>query len=208
MFENRRDANLPLQPDTSHAYPGPMPVSAHDVAAELRKRIPGLGVKKLHKLLYYSQGHHLATFGRPLFVETISAYDMGPVVGVLWRAEKDGDPPPPGQARMGEAELNTIGYVASRYGALSATDLEHLTHSETPWQRANATRRPGGRVRIENQWIEEYFRTAGAADAGEDEIVLDSDEVAKMLAGAELRRHEPRTPDDLEKLRAMIAGRG
>lgn len=207
MFE-KRAMDIHLQPGGSPAYPGPMPVSAHDVAAELRKRIPGLGVKKLHKLLYYAQGHHLATFGKPLFTETISAWDMGPVVGVLWRAEKDGEEPPPGHARMGEAELNTIGYVASRYGALTATDLEHLTHSETPWQRANTTRRPGGRVRIENGWIEEYFRTAGAADAGEDNFVLDSEEVAKMLAGAEQRRHEPRRTDDLDKLRAMIAGRG
>ncbi len=184
-----------------------MSVSAHDVARELRERIPGLSVKKLHKLLYYCQGHHLATFGRPLFVETISAYDMGPVVGVLWRAEKDGAPPPPGEARMGEAELNTIGYVASKYRRLSATELEHLTHSETPWQRANATRRPGGRVRIENEWIEEYFRTCGAAGAGEEDLALDSAEVAKVFAGAEQRRHEPRVPDDLDKLRSMIAGR-
>jgi uncharacterized phage-associated protein len=40
-------------------------------------------VKKLHKLLYYCQGHHLATFGLPLFDESISAWDMGPVVGTL-----------------------------------------------------------------------------------------------------------------------------
>lgn len=67
--------------------------SAHDVAIELRRRLPGLGVKKLHKLLYYCQGHHLATFGRPLFNETISAWDMGPVVGALWFAEKEASSP-------------------------------------------------------------------------------------------------------------------
>ncbi|MGQ0776145.1 MAG: hypothetical protein ACT4NY_17255 [Pseudonocardiales bacterium] len=42
-----------------------MTLSAHDVAAVLRDRLPGLGAKKLHKLLYYCQGHHLATFGEP-----------------------------------------------------------------------------------------------------------------------------------------------
>jgi hypothetical protein len=46
-----------------------MPVSAHDVAAELRARQPGMPVKKLHKLLYYCQGHHLAVHGEPLFRE-------------------------------------------------------------------------------------------------------------------------------------------
>jgi uncharacterized phage-associated protein len=54
-----------------------MPVSAHDVAAVLRARQPGMPAKKLHKLLYYCQGHHLAVFDEPLFAETVSAYDMG-----------------------------------------------------------------------------------------------------------------------------------
>jgi uncharacterized phage-associated protein len=44
-----------------------MAVSARDVAAALRERLPALGKVKLHKLLYYCQGHHLATFGVPLF---------------------------------------------------------------------------------------------------------------------------------------------
>src|SRR5947207_14369309 len=105
-----------------------MRVSAHDVAVVLRERLPGLPVKKLHKLLYYCQGHHLAAFGEPLFGETISAWDMGPVVGTLWKQEKDGEPAPVparagagvgvGAARLSEAELNTVGYVVSRYGGL------------------------------------------------------------------------------------------
>jgi hypothetical protein len=40
-----------------------MAVSAHDVAAEIRRRQPSVGTKKLHKLLYYCQGHYLAAFG-------------------------------------------------------------------------------------------------------------------------------------------------
>jgi hypothetical protein len=71
-----------------------MVLSAHDVAAELRRRMPGLPTVKLHKLLYYCQGHHLADLGEPLFAETVTAWDMGPVVGELRRAEKDGETPP------------------------------------------------------------------------------------------------------------------
>lgn len=88
-----------------------MTVSAHDVAAELRKRLPDAGVKKIHKLLYYCQGHHLAHFGVPLFREQIAAWDRGPVVVDLWREEKYNEPAPE-PAAMGEGELNTIGYVA------------------------------------------------------------------------------------------------
>jgi hypothetical protein len=48
-------------------YPATMTVSAHDVAAVLRERLPGLPTLKLHKLLYYVQGHHLAALDAALF---------------------------------------------------------------------------------------------------------------------------------------------
>ena len=60
-----------------HAGRG-VPSRAADVAAELRRRLPGIGAKKLHKLLYYCQGHHLADIRHPLFIESIAAWDMGP----------------------------------------------------------------------------------------------------------------------------------
>lgn len=160
-----------------------MTVSAHDVAAVLRTRLPGLPVKKLHKLLYYCQGHHLAAFDEPLFSETISAWDMGPVVGSLWSEEKRGDRPPDGIS-LNEASLNTIGYVLSRYGALTGQDLENLTHVETPWQLADSRRALGGSVRIEREWIRDYFRTAGAAAGEQDGLPLDSAEVTDWLAGS------------------------
>ncbi|MER5647276.1 type II toxin-antitoxin system antitoxin SocA domain-containing protein [Streptosporangium sp. NPDC002524] len=199
-----------LHPTGHETYPDAMPASAHAVASALRERLPGLTTKKLHKLLYYCQGHHLAAFGKPLFSETISAWDMGPVVGSLWREEKDsgpggipveGDPPP-----LGESELNTIGYVISRYGALSGQDLEHLTHSESPWQRADSQRRPRESARIEPAWIEEYF--ASAAGDEDDDVVLDSDEVTKWLSDAKERLADPLQPDDLDALRAKLAARG
>lgn len=185
-----------------------MPVSAHAIAAALRERLPGLATKKLHKLLYYSQGHHLATFGVPLFSDTISAWDMGPVVGSLWREEKDGAPHEGSLPELGEAELNTIGYVVSRYGALSGQDLENLTHCETPWQRANDQRRPRESVRIEPEWIEEYFAGPGADDSADEGAVLDSSEVTRWLSDAEQRRSIPSQPDDLSELRAKLAARG
>lgn len=133
-----------------------MPTSAHAVAAELRARDPGLGKLKLHKLLYFCQGQHLASFGQPLFTETISAWDNGPVVGALWYVEDRGIDPPAG-LELGEAELNTVGYVVSRYGALSGLDLIHLTHSEDPWRRADRDRVPGTSEPIELSWIQSYF---------------------------------------------------
>lgn len=72
---------------------------------------------------------------------------MGPVVGNLWRAEKQGDVSRV-HREMDEAQLNTVGYVLSRYGALTGGDLENLTHSEEPWQLADSGRRPGESARI------------------------------------------------------------
>jgi uncharacterized phage-associated protein len=95
-----------------------MTVSAHDVSAELRRRLPSVDTKKLHKLLYYCQGHHLAVVGEPLFTEPVAAWDMGPVVERLWRDERYGLEPPPA-SELDEAGLNTVGYVLSRYGAPS-----------------------------------------------------------------------------------------
>jgi uncharacterized phage-associated protein len=183
-----------------------MPVPARDVAAALRARLPGLGTVKLHKLLYYCQGHHLATFDEPLFPETISAWDMGPVVGTLWHAERDRVPPASDDSQPGELNegaLNTIGYVVSRYGALTGKDLENLTHSETPWQTANRIRQPGGRVTIRPEWIRDYFRTDGNPAAGEDETPLDSEAVSEWLASAEEPSPEPDRPDDREAILAM-----
>lgn len=195
------------------SYPAPMPVSARDVAAALRERHPGLPRVKLHKLMYYCQGHHLASFGEPLFTESLSAWDMGPVVGTLWFTEKEEGPARAGR-ELGEAELNTIGYVLSRYGALTGRDLQHLTHSEEPWRLADAGRAPHTSVRIESGWIERYFRTA-EGEIDEDDVVLDAVAVREWLQDAGSRRDAPARPDDpheqvarVEELRARIGLRG
>lgn len=182
-----------------------MPVSAHDVAGALREKIPGLATKKLHKLLYYCQGHHLATFGVPLFGESISAWDMGPVVGRLWHREKEGAPSPPPE-ELDEAQLNTIGFVVSRYGQLTGRDLEHLTHSEEPWRRANADRLARASNPIRRSWMQEYFASAFDSD-DDDEGMLDSTSVVSWLKDADARRHDELGPDSPEAVRARLVDR-
>jgi len=177
-----------------------MSVSAHDVAAALRERLPGLPTKKLHKLLYYCQGHHLAATGEALFTETISAWDMGPVVGNLWYEERSGDARP--GAPLSESQLNTVGYVVSRYGRLTGRDLEALTHSESPWQRANELRLPKTSSRIELSWIREHFRVTAAPD--EDEMQLDSAEVIMWLEGAQTRRGDELRPDSRTEIATRL----
>jgi uncharacterized phage-associated protein len=178
-------------------YSLPVPVTAHAIAAELHARRPGLGKLALHKLLYYCQGHHLATFNQPLFDEPISAWDHGPVVGEVWYAQDRGTKPP-ASPELGEAQLNTIGYVLSRYGGLSGQDLMHLTHSEDPWRLADANRKPGTSNRIEQSWIREYFL------ANRDNQGLDKSQVDALLSDAESRRDLPGRPDDPAKIAERI----
>jgi uncharacterized phage-associated protein len=176
--------------------------SAQDVAGELRRRLPGVGVKKLHKLLYYCQGHHLAALGSPLFVESVSAWDMGPVVGALWHAERHGDPPPTGDD-LSESELNTLGYVISRYGALTGADLERLTHGETPWSDADRGRTPGTSTRIPNDALERFFRRQDGDE--EQETPLPDGMVRDWLAGAKDRTPPDPRPDSRARLAARLA---
>lgn len=182
-------------------------MSAHTIAAELRERLPGVGTKKLHKLLYYCQGHHLATCGTPLFRDTISAWDMGPVVASLWGQESRSEAPEPDPTPLSEAELNTIGYVVSRYGALTGADLERLTHGETPWIEADRERGPANRSpRIAVEDIKGAFSAAEAADP--DEPTVSRDDVARLLAGATERARSDARVDSIADLRARYAVRG
>jgi uncharacterized phage-associated protein len=151
--------------------------------AELRDRLPGLGDTKLHKLLYYCQGIHLAHAGRPLFDETISAWDRGPVVGTLWKHEHDADNAPTrSRAELTNEQLGTISYVVSTYGKLSGGDLSRLTHSEDPWKRGDTERQqrgvPSARIRVE--WIADYFQSADR-EADEDDDQINAEAVQQWL---------------------------
>jgi uncharacterized phage-associated protein len=195
-----------LQPQPAEPYHEPMTASARDVAAALRDRLPGLSGTKLHKLLYYCQGHHLAAFGVPLFSEEIAAWDLGPVVAKLWREEKH-DPPaaddetiPPGRD-LGEAELNTIGYVVSRYGPMAASDLIRLTHGEDPWKVADGIRKVAGdkSATIEPEWIRTFFKAKEAEDE-QQRPQVDKSALARLLAKGHAQRDKPVRMDSREEI--------
>jgi uncharacterized phage-associated protein len=181
----------------------PATVSAAQVAYEIRRRLPGVGQVKLHKLLYKCQGHHLAWYDEPMFSDNISAWDMGPVVTSVWHADKD-QPSTPGERWPEPAErvLNTIGYVISRYGEMSGTELMHLTHSETPWIRANAHRLPMRRSsKIKTEWIRDYHVDANVAEQ-EDQPQFDPNEVEKHLKMVADQASRSAQPDSLDLIRA------
>lgn len=179
--------------------------SAHDVAAELRRRIPGIGVKKLHKLLYYCQGHNLGTLGQPMFSEDFHAWNHGPVVASLWRTERYDDVHPEPAGSFDQATLNTIGYVISRYGSMTGADLEALTHNEGPWLQADERRGKGGSQLMPKDEIRTYFMKHPPTDESDDDedFTVDPTSLQAWLSGAKKRAGEPLSRDDRAALLAL-----
>lgn len=188
-----------------------MSISAHDVAAELRQRFGyDPGAIKIHKLLYYVQGWHLAWVGEPLFRERIEAWLNGPVVANLWHDEKKDRPRPDSSPLVG-AQLATIDYVVERYGKCTARELIRLTHDEDPWRDASEADANGwglGNPEIDHaallRWFErddEYrARTAEAerlrGSGGDAFAPLEITEeleaaIARAVAGERVRHSRP-----------------
>lgn len=183
-----------------------MAIPAQQVAEELRTRLPGIGQKQLHKLLYYCQGYHLAAFGERLFHEDISAWDRGPVVPSLWKSEQDYGVMET-EPLNDEAMLNTIGYVASKYGNLSGAELERLTHGEPPWTEANRLREDRGSrsAPISPATLTQYFRRLDPDD--DESPALDADELEALLHRSASRLPLDAPVDTLEQLRDLLDAR-
>jgi uncharacterized phage-associated protein len=148
-----------------------MTASAHDVAAELRRRLPRHGLMRIHKLLYYVQGWHLAWRREPAFAETIEAWANGPVVGEVWRVERhrpeDAPPPRP----LPDSVIATVEYVVERYGHLSTDQLIEQTHREAPWHDASLedARNP----QLTHEALRRWFES-------DDDLLRRADEVARL----------------------------
>jgi uncharacterized phage-associated protein len=107
------------------------------ILEECKKRGIAVSNLKLQKLLYYCEAWSLALHGESFFTDPIEAWVHGPVVGDVFHLYKDSRWSPIGEAKTAAAQdeeaLNHIREVINAYGALSASDLERLTHSEDPW---------------------------------------------------------------------------
>ncbi|CAN5716248.1 DUF4065 domain-containing protein [soil metagenome] len=112
---------------------------------------------KLQKLLYYSQGLHLALYGKPLFNEDIEAWTHGPVVPVIYRHFKGyGDGGIPSPATLPKFDKKTTGFLDEIYkvfGQFSAWKLRNLTHDEPPWKETRQSNK------ITHKALSDYFKT-------------------------------------------------
>ena len=164
-----------------------------DVAAELRRRLIGIGDVKLHKLLFFVQGSHLAWEGTPAFAEQIEAWDMGPVVAELWRAEKRSRKRPSRSKPLSSSVSNVITNVVARFGHLSGQQLVDLTHRTGAWPEVTSH---GSDVR--SQVIGEDVLARHATDL--------TDELAELRERlAAVRDDQPFVADAPGALQEMLA---
>lgn len=117
---------------------------------------------KLQKLLYYAQGFHLALYDKPLFPETIQAWDHGPVVPEVYRVfKRHGAAPIPYEfcntALLDEQAKKLIEDVYTSFGQFTAWRLRQMTHKEMPW--CETYRKGVANIEIPQSLLAKYFKT-------------------------------------------------
>jgi uncharacterized phage-associated protein len=96
---------------------------------------------KLQKLLYYLQAWSLGINHRPFLNCEFEAWVHGPVCRVLYDRFKGlytfvSCEPRDLTSQIDEDDRNFIDYILENYGGFSGSELETMTHQETPWIEA------------------------------------------------------------------------
>ena len=153
-------------------HPPPYRVSAvanYFLSAGERDRIPVTHLK-LQKLVSIAYGFHLVAANKPLFMERIEAWSLGPVVPELYHEFKRfGYEPITKKAtifnhhkgkfftpRVADQRTRAVlRFVWTRYGKRTAFQLVQMTHAPgTPWEKARAE----AKAVIDNDDMREHYR--------------------------------------------------
>lgn len=106
----------------------------------------GVSNLKLQKLLYFIQAYFLLNNNGPCFIESIEAWDFGPVIPVAYEKYKQyGSTDIPStksnisgvnKGCIADCDKKLINKVITKLSNCSATDLVWITQNQTPWQNA------------------------------------------------------------------------
>jgi uncharacterized phage-associated protein len=121
---------------------------------------------KINKLLYYIQGHYIAKYNEPLFLEPIEAWMFGPVIAHIYGEFFNFvDKTIPNnyicEGKTGN-EINQeiqefIKKTLNNYINLSSYDLSVQTHNEKPWKNAYNPRKKWKNNIITHQSLKDFF---------------------------------------------------
>lgn len=151
--------------------------TADDIARFILDR-RAMTAMKMEKLVYYSQGWHLARTGTPLFEEPIEAWVNGPVVRELYDQHRgrfslsawpNGAPD-----ALSADQRRLVEEILGTYGERSAGWLSQLTHSEEPWRSAREGLPDTARSSaiIDPVTMERYYRNQEEQGRGPAAIAL------------------------------------
>lgn len=100
----------------------------------------GISNLKLQKILYFTQAYFLMKYDISCFGDEIEAWDIGPVIPVVYNQYKQygGNHIP--TVKMSDKyfleKTNDIRFVVDMFKDFSAADLTKLTQSQAPWSNA------------------------------------------------------------------------
>ena len=121
------------------------------------KEREGVTNLKLQKVLYFAQAYYLAKIGRPIFSNTIEAWEFGPVVpDVYHKLKKYGNNPIVSEkdnTKISTEDKENLKNVWEIFGDYSASKLVDITHSHKPWVEAYHS----SNAEISNEAIKDYY---------------------------------------------------
>lgn len=107
------------------------------------KEREGITNLKLQKMLYFSQAYYLAKFNKPLFKDSIEAWEYGPVVPSIYKQFKSKGSNPiileKDESSLSEEDKVNIRKIWEVFGGYSAGRLVEISHAHTPWKEAYAS---------------------------------------------------------------------
>lgn len=122
------------------------------------KEREGITNLKLQKILYFAQAYYLAKFNKPLFNNTIEAWEYGPVIPDVYRKFKNyGDKPiisKKDESTLSEKDKEILKEIWETFGGYSASRLVDISHAHAPWKDAYASE---DKI-ISNKSLGEYYR--------------------------------------------------
>jgi uncharacterized phage-associated protein len=137
------------------------------IIVKLKAAGESLNVLKLQKLLYYSQAWHLALHGDRLFDGRFQAWVHGPVSRQIYdrfavskslhsEVSESDVAPDFDMGQISNEHRSHLDDVLGAYAKYRGSQLEEMTHDESPWVEARKGYRPS--ERCEREMSEETMR--------------------------------------------------
>jgi len=121
------------------------------------KEREGITNLKLQKVLYLAQAYYLSKIGKPLFSDTIEAWEYGPVIPDVYHKFKSKGSNPiiyeEDKSSLSDEDKEILQKIWGSFGGYSASKLVDITHAHTPWKEAHESK---NRV-ISHKAIKEYY---------------------------------------------------